>query len=95
MNAAEQLRSEILHSSTIDKKAVLDAVMEGIRHNGECLVWEPYNAPEKTKYNPGSIEIASLEDETAIREYCIFQGFRIKRAFHPTSGRAYGFYVTL
>ena len=95
MTAAQQLRSEILHSSTIDKGKVLESVRNGIKNCGECLVWEPYNAPSKTIYNSGSIEVGSLEDETAIKEYCLSQGFRIKRAFHPVSGRAYGFYVTL
>lgn len=95
MTAAEQLRREICSTSSIDKNKVLESVRKGIIKCGECLVWEPYNAPENTVYNAGSIEVASLEDETAIKQFVISQGFRVKRAFHPASGRQYGFYVML
>lgn len=95
MTAAEQLRSEILRSNTIDKNKVLESVRNGILKNGKCLVWEPYDAPIKTVYNEGSIEVSSLKDETAIKEFVISQGFRVKRAYHAVSGRECGFDVML
>ena len=95
MTAAEQLRREILSSNSIDKNKVLESVRNGILKSGKCLVWDPYDAPKKTVYNDGSIEVASLEDATAIKEYVIAQGFRVKRAYHPASGREYGFEVML
>ena len=90
MTAAEQLRREILSSNSIDKNKVLESVRNGILKCGKCLVWEPFDAPKKTVYNKGSIEVASLEDETAIKEFVISQGFRVKRAYNPASGREYG-----
>lgn len=95
MTEAEKLRQEILKASAIDKQKVLESVRSGIKRNGECLVYEPYNPPKTTIYNSGSIEVGALEDETAIKEFVLSQGFRIKRAYHPVSGRAYGFYVIL
>lgn len=95
MTAAEQLRNEIVNSNIIDRKKVLESITNGIRTNGECLVYEPYNPPSEIIYNSCSIQISSLNEETAIREFALSQGFSIKRAYHPVSGRLYGFYVTL
>ena len=95
MTAAEQLRKEIANSDIIDRKKVLESIINGIRTNGECLVYEPYNPPSEIIYNSGSIQISSLKEETAIREFALSQGFRIMRAYHPVSGRLYGFYVKL
>lgn len=95
MNAAEQLRQEIVNNEIIDKKKVLESVINGIRQNGYCLVWEPYSQRSKIVYGSCNIEIARSEEKEAIRQYCLSQGFRIKRAFHPASGREYGFEVRL
>ena len=95
MNAAEMLRKEIVNSDIIDKKKVLETVTNGIRQNGYCLVWEPYSGRSHIVYGSCNIEIARLEEEVAIKEYCQAQGFRIRRAFHPASGREYGFEVSL
>jgi len=95
MNAAEQLRQEIVNSELIDKKKVLESVTNGIRQNGYCLVWEPYSGRSKIVYGSTTIEIARLEEEEAIKQYCLAQGFHVRRAFHPASGREYGFEVRL
>lgn len=95
MNTAEQLRQEIANSNIIDKQKVLESVVNGIRQNGYCLVWEPYSGRSKIVYGSGSIEIARLEEEEAIRQYVLSQGFHVRRAFHPASGREYGFEVRL
>lgn len=95
MTAAEELRNEIANSNIIDKKKVLESITNGIRTEGVCLVYQPYNPPSEIIYNSRSIQITSPKEETAIREFALSQGFSIMRAYHPVSGREYGFYVTL
>lgn len=95
MTAAEELRRELANSDIIDKKKVMAAVENGIRNVGECLVLKPYGATPEIIYGTESIKVGTLAAETAIKQFVLSQGFRIRRAFHPVSGREYGFYVTL
>lgn len=93
MTEAEKLRQEILKASAIDKQKVLESVRSGIKRNGECLVYGPYGT--EIVYKSGSIEVCSIKQEESIKEYVLSEGFRIKKAYHPISGREYGFYVIL
>ena len=95
MNAAEKLRQEMVNGGVVDREKVLATVTNGIKENGYCLVWEPYNCPSKIKYGDCNIEISSLTELTAIKEICRVEGFHIKPAYHPASGRAYGYEVSL
>jgi len=95
MNAANQLRSELLNNGIIDKQKVLQCITNGIKANGYCLVWEPYNTPSKIIYRDCSIEISDLKEEVAIKELALLEGFRVKNAYHPASGRPYGIEISL
>ena len=95
MNAAEKLRNEMVNGGIIDKDMVLKTVMNGIRQNGYCLVWDPYTGRSKIHYGDCNIEIAELSELTAIKEFCQSEGFRVKPAYHPVSGRSYGYEITL
>ena len=95
MNAAEQLRNEMLNSGIIDKKRVLEIIANGIKEYGYCLVWEPYNQRSHIVYGDCTIEISDLKEEVAIKELALKEGFHVKNAYHPASGRVYGIDIYL
>lgn len=95
MNASEQLRNEMLNGGIVDKKKVLATITNGIKKNGYCLVWIPYNAPKQIHYGNCDIEIAESAELTAIKEICRAEGFCVKNAYHPVSGRNYGYEISL
>lgn len=95
MNAAEKLRSEMLNGGIIDKNKVLNIIANGIRENGYCLVWEPYNTPSQIRYRDCTIEISDLKEEVAIKELALKEGFHVRNAYHPASGRPYGIEISL
>lgn len=94
MNAAEQLRRELANSSSFDKEEVLATVANGIKNGGYSEIIVPYNEPSKPSYGYNHIE-CSYEQCEAIKEFLIKQGFRIRRAYHPVSGRPYGYEARL
>ena len=95
MTTAENLRNEMLNSSLVDKDKVLATVKNGIKRYGYCLVWEPYSRPSEIHYGDSNIETSKPSETTAIKEICRAEGFYIKPAYHPISGRCYGFEVSL
>ena len=84
----------MVNGGVVDREKVLATVTNGIKENGYCLEREPYNCPS-IKYGDCNIEISSLTELTAIKEICRAEGFHIKTAYHPASGLAYGYEVSL
>ena len=96
MNAAQQLKNELVNGELFDKRKVLETVSNGIRNNGglsEIII--PYNPPSKIRYGSYDIECSSSEEMEGIKEFLKQQGFRIRTAYHPVSGRAYGYEARL
>ena len=95
MNAAEKLRTELVNSNVIDKKKVMEVITEGIKSYGYAEVIVPYNNRSKIFYGDCHIEVAELNELTAIKEYALSEGFHVKTAYHPVSGRNYGYEISL
>lgn len=95
MNAAEKLRKEMVNGGIVDREKVLATVTNGIRENGYCLVWDPYSGRSKIHYGDCNIEIAELAELTAIKQICLEEGFKVRNAYHPVSGRSYGYEISL
>lgn len=95
MNAAERLRKEMVSGGIVDREKVLATVTNGIKENGYSLVWDPYGGVNKIKYGDCNIQFSSVEEEEAIRQICLEEGFNVKKAYHPTSGRWYGYEISL
>ncbi len=96
MNAADKLRNELQNSSLIDKQKVLETVANGIAKNGGYSeVTVGYNPVSRVVYGSYDIECPSFQEVEAIKQYVISQGFKVRRAFHPISGREYGIAVFL
>ena len=96
MNAAEQLRNQLVNGNLFDRKKVLETVTNGIVNNGglsEIII--PYNPPCKIRYGSYDIECSSSEELEGIKEFLKKEGFRIRTAYHPISGRAYGYEARL
>ena len=93
MNAAEQLKKE-LANTLFDKEKVLAIVCEGIKHNGESCIYEPYTCGSDIRYGDCNIE-CPMNIGTAIASYLRGQGFRVRNDYHPMSGRFYGYVVTI
>ena len=94
MNAAEQLRMELVNSKQFDKAEVIETVRNGIKNGGYSEVIVPYNEPSRVSYGSCHIECSSEQCE-AIKEFLKSEGFRISTAYHPVSGRPYGYEVRL
>ena len=94
MNAAEQLRNELRNSASFDKKKVIETVANGIMNGGYCEIIVPYNPPASVVYGGCHIE-CSYEALEPIKQFLRSEGFSFKTAYHPVSGRAYGYEVSL
>lgn len=95
MNAAEQLKIQMANSGLFDKQKVLESTTKGIQENGYCEIIAPYNMPDRIVYGDCHIEVASGRQMEAIAEFLKQEGFRIRPAYHPVSGRNYGYKATL
>ena len=95
MNTAEQLRIQMANSDLFDKQKVLASTANGIREYGYCEIIAPYNTPDRIVYGDCHIEVATGRQMEAIAEYLKQEGFRIRPAYHPVSGRNYGYKATL
>lgn len=93
MNYAEQLKNE-LANTMFDKSKVLETISNGIKSNGESLIWEPYTCGNGIKYGDCNIE-CPMNIGTAIASWLRGQGFRVRNDYHPVSGRFYGYMVTI
>lgn len=92
MNAAEQLRNELRNSASFDKKKVLETVINGIKNNGGYSeIIDTYNGRDKIYYGTYHIEVATLEQEEGIKEFLLSEGFKIRKSYHPVSGRWCGY----
>ena len=94
MNTAEKLRQELASSALFDKAEVLETVKNGVKNGGYSEIIVPYNEPSKVHCGQYHIE-CSYEQCEAIKEFLKQEGFRIKTAFHPVSGRPYGYEARL
>lgn len=95
MNAADRLRNSLANSNVFDKQKVLDTVANGIKNNGGlCEIIVPYNAPSHVVYYDCHIE-CDYEHLSAIKEFLSQEGFKLRTAYHPISGRSYGYEVSL
>lgn len=95
MKAAEALKNEVANGGIVDREKVLTTVVNGIRTNGSCLVWDPYTGRSNIHYGDCNIEIAKLAELTAIKQICLEEGFHVRNAYHPASGRCYGYEISL
>lgn len=95
MNAAEKLKKEMVNGNIVDREKVLATVTNGIMKKGYCLVWDPYGGRSKIHYGNCDIEIAELAELAAIKQICLEEGFHVKNAYHPVSGRNYGYEITI
>ena len=98
MNAAEQLRQELLNSNLFDKGKVIKTVINGIKNNGgysEILYYGRRMSSESISYGSYDIECGCEEQLQAIKEYLKTQGFRIGVARHPISYREIGYKISL
>ena len=92
MNAAEKLRSELRNSDSFDKKKVLEVVTNGIKNNGGYSeIIDTYNGRSKIYYGSYHIEVATLEQEEGIKEFLLSEGFKVRKSYHPVSGRWCGY----
>ena len=92
MNAAEKLRNELRNSDLFDRKKVLETVTNGIKNNGGYSeITYPYHMISKIHYGSYDIEVATSEQMEGIVQFLKDEGFRIRKAYHPVSGRDYGY----
>ena len=91
MNAAEALKRELSNSSLFDKEKVLATVINGIKNNGGWseIIYDGYRG--KLYYGSYDVECATSAECEGIKEYLKSEGFRIGTAYHPASGRPYGY----
>ena len=94
MNAAEQLRDQLINGGLFDKQEVLNTVINGIKNGGYSEIIVPYNPPQRVVCGTHHIECSDEQCE-AIKEFLKSQGFRVRRAYHPVSGRPYGYEASL
>lgn len=96
MTAADKLRQELQNSPLFDKTKVLETVSNGIAKNGGYSeVTVSYNPAPDIYYGTYDIDCPSFQEVEAIKQFVISQGFKVRRAFHPISGREYGIAVYL
>lgn len=98
MNAAEQLRQELVNSNLFDKDKVIKTVTNGIKNNGgysEILYYGRGMSPASISYGSYNIECSSEKQLQAIKEYLKTQGFRVGVARHPISYREIGYKISL
>lgn len=98
MNAAEQLRQELVNSNLFDKDKVIKTVTNGIKNNGgysEILYYGRGMSPASISYGSYNIECSSEKQLQAIKEYLKTQGFQVGVARHPISYREIGYKISL
>lgn len=96
MTIAEQLREEMAQSVVFDRDKVIEAVKNGIRHNGVAYVlFYGYAYTQEIIYRSTEVEVSSNAECEAIKLFLTDNGFRCAVYHHPASGRPIGYKIML
>lgn len=105
MTIAEQLREEMAQSVVFDRYKVIEAVKNGIRHNGVAYVTYygfgytqgiyEFAYTQGIIYRSTEVEVSSNAECEAIKRFLTDNGFRCAVYHHPASGRPIGYKVML
>lgn len=96
MTVADQLREEMAQSVVFDRDKVIEAVKNGIWHNGVAYVlFYGYTYTQEIIYRSTEVEVSSNAECEAIKRFLTDNGFRCAVYHHPASGRPIGYKVML
>lgn len=96
MTVADQLREEMAQSVVFDRDKVIEAVKNGIWHNGVAYVlFYGYTYTQGIIYRSTEVEVSSNAECEAIKRFLTDNGFRCAVYHHPASGRPIGYKVML
>ena len=96
MTIAEQLREEMAQSVVFDRGKVIEAVKNGIRHNGVAYVlFYGFAYTQEIIYRSTEVEVSSNAECEAIKRFLTDNGFRCAVYHHPASGRPIGYKIML
>ena len=105
MTVADQLREEMAQSVVFDRDKVIEAVKNGIWHNGVAYVLfygytytqeiYGYAYTQGIIYRSTEVEVSSNAECEAIRRFLTDNGFRCAVYHHPASGRPIGYKIML
>ena len=96
MTVADQLREEMAQCVVFDRDKVIEAVKNGIWHNGVAYVlFYGYAYTQGIIYRSTEVEVSSNADCEAIKRFLTDNGFRCAVYHHPASGRPIGYKVML
>ena len=96
MTIAEQLREEMAQSVVFDRDKVIEAVKNGIRHNGVAYVtYYGFGYTQEIIYRSTEVEVSNNAECEAIKWFLTDNGFRCVVYHHPASGRPIGYKIML
>lgn len=96
MTVADQLREEMAQSVVFDRDKVIEAVKNGIRHNGVAYVtYYGFGYTQEIIYRSMEVEVSSNAECEAIKRFLTDNGSRCAVYHHPASGRPIGYKVML
>ena len=96
MTIAEQLREEMAQSVVFDRDKVIEAVKNGIRHDGVAYVtYYGFGYTQEIIYRSAEVEVSSIAECEVIRRFLTDNGFRCVVYHHPAIGRPIGYKISL